>query len=207
MDREPRPEADNESQISEHMEDDQFEEAPPSNFEEDRSDEENEDTERKNTRATDADIDETILDHQVFNGRPISAPAPHSSVYGHKEREQNAIEFWELAHLLAKALSVELPDHVESDFSAIDMDEGTNVEHHRRELAINSIMEKITDILERIRRSEEHRGMASRQQSVKSSKSNDEEHQSKVRSASLSNASSARRPLELSFHRVESIIE
>jgi hypothetical protein len=67
-------------------------------------------------------------------------------------------------------------------------------------------MEKIRDILERIRRAEENRGVASRQQSVRSNKSNDEEQQNKGRSAPMSSVPS-RRPLELSFHRVESIIE
>jgi len=78
-----------------------------------------------------------------------------------------------------------------------------NVEKHRREITVNIIMEKIPETLDRIRRIE--RTLPSRQQSVRSSKSVEDEH-GKVRSGSVSNASSIRR-VELSYPRVESIIE
>ncbi|KAI6184573.1 FHA domain-containing protein [Aphelenchoides bicaudatus] len=175
---------DNEEQVSEeHREDEHFDDTvhSGSHFDDGHSEADLEsDIVRKNTRATEADIDETILDQQVRNRRPISAP--HES-FDHGEREQNAAEFWTLAHMLAKALNVDLPDHDECDFSSIDLEEGTNVEKHRREIAINSIMDKIRDILNRIRDAEATRIMPSRQQSVRSDKSNNEEH-SKARSAS-----------------------
>lgn len=56
------------------------------------------------------EANEGILNRQPTDRlRPVSGPAHFA--YGHEEREQNTIEFWELAQLLARALKVDLPDH------------------------------------------------------------------------------------------------
>lgn len=163
-------------------------------------------SEIKDTQETDADIDPDILDQP----RRLSEPAIHSTTHHYdEERQQNAIEFWNLAQLLAEALNVQLPDHEESDFSAIDACEGFYVEKHRRELTVNAIMEKIRDILDRIRSAEDkQRGITSRQQSVRSNKSIEEESFTKSKSASISEPSSRRIMIrEVPYNRIDSIIE
>ncbi|KAI6196467.1 FHA domain-containing protein [Aphelenchoides besseyi] len=135
---------------------------------------------RKNTQATDADIDAEILDRGLFSTRRASEPADFVPSDSGNERQQNAIEFWELAKLLATALSVELPTIIDADFSSIDLDEGVYVERHRRELAVDAILDKLRDLLERIRAAEQERGLTSRQMSIRSSKSIENEHRGRV---------------------------
>ncbi|KAI6179147.1 FHA domain-containing protein [Aphelenchoides besseyi] len=160
--------------------------------EENRSNLENEDPEddlfidepeldnRKDTQATEADIDAEILDRGLFSSRRASEPADFVPSDSGNERQQNAIEFWELAKLLATALSVELPTIIDADFSSIDLDEGVYVERHRRELAVDAILDKLRDLLERIRAAEQERGLTSRQISVRSSKSIENEHRGRL---------------------------
>lgn len=170
------------------------------------NEEELSDVDKISTQATEADVDPDILDHQSV-ARRTSEPilSPNKPIY--EERKQNAIEFWELAQLLSQALNFELPNQDDADFGAIDADEGVNIEKNLREITVNTIMEKIREILERIKRIEEQRVMTSRQQSIRSNKSTEGE-KTKSRSSSVTNASSVKRmPIELSYHRHESIIE
>ncbi|CAD5214807.1 unnamed protein product [Bursaphelenchus xylophilus] len=115
---------------------------------------------RKDTRATNEDIDDEILDEAVDeNDKSYS-------------KRQHAYEFWELAKVLAEALAVDLPGGEEADFTAIDQDESVHLERYRRELAVDAILDRLRQLLHKIRRQET---IMSRQTSIRSSKSIDGE--------------------------------
>ncbi|CAD5210538.1 unnamed protein product [Bursaphelenchus okinawaensis] len=114
---------------------------------------------RKDTKATNEDVEDEILDEEEEEEKDTSS------------KRKNAFEFWELAKVLAEALSVDLPNRDDADFTAIDQDEGFYIERHRREIAVDTILDKLREILHKIRRQDT---IMSRQTSIRSVKSIDE---------------------------------